>query len=171
HVERSVVPSSGPSLARNASTSAGGASAHSADPGNDFAATSARKHFSARRRSSRTASCLAARSPQARAWRGGWLDSPQMSEVKRKIASESRQASRFDPEWPFEIGRGGNIANSNLGNGNLRPETFGKTRQELPHVDVEGSAETGPWRGKLLKCRAILWRRKSCQDVLTSWWS
>ena len=24
------------------------------------------------------------------------------------------------------------MANSNLGNGNLRPETFGKTRQELP---------------------------------------
>jgi hypothetical protein len=24
------------------------------------------------------------------------------------------------------------VANSNLGNGNLRPETFGKTRQELP---------------------------------------
>jgi hypothetical protein len=32
----------------------------------------------------------------------------------------------------FEIGRGGHVANSNLGNGILRPETFGKTRQELP---------------------------------------
>jgi hypothetical protein len=33
----------------------------------------------------------------------------------------------------FEIGRGGHtVANSNLGNGNLRPETFGRTRQELP---------------------------------------
>jgi hypothetical protein len=36
------------------------------------------------------------------------------------------------PELPFEVGRGGHVANSNLGNGNLRPETFGRTRQELP---------------------------------------
>jgi hypothetical protein len=32
------------------------------------------------------------------------------------------------PKGPFEIGRAGHIANSNLGNGNLPPETFGKTR-------------------------------------------
>ena len=38
---------------------------------------------------------------------------------------------------------------------NLRPETFGETRQELAHVGVEGSAATNFWRGKLRKCRAI----------------
>jgi hypothetical protein len=26
----------------------------------------------------------------------------------------------------------------------LRPETFGKTRQELPHIGVKQSAETDP---------------------------
>ena len=31
--------------------------------------------------------------------------------------------------------------------------------------------ETGPWRGKLLKCRAILCRRKSRRFARTSWWS
>jgi hypothetical protein len=46
------------------------------------------------------------------------------------------------PQGPFEIGRGGHVANSSLGNGNLRPETFGETRRELAHVGVEESAET-----------------------------
>ena len=44
------------------------------------------------------------------------------------------QVSRFDPST-FEIGRGGHVANranGRPGNGNLPPETFGKTRQELP---------------------------------------
>jgi hypothetical protein len=44
---------------------------------------------------------------------------------------EPDQVSRFDPPT-FELGAVGHVANSNLGNGNLRPETFGKTRQELP---------------------------------------
>jgi hypothetical protein len=46
---------------------------------------------------------------------------------------EPDQVSRFDPT--FQIGRGGHVANrsnSNLGNGILRPETFGKTHQVLP---------------------------------------
>jgi hypothetical protein len=30
----------------------------------------------------------------------------------------------------FEIGRGGHVANSNLGNGILRPETFDRTRRQ-----------------------------------------
>jgi hypothetical protein len=34
-----------------------------------------------------------------------------------------------------------------------------------------GAIPGGPWRGKLRKCRAILWRRKSGQDAPTSWWS
>ena len=55
------------------------------------------------------------------------------------------------------------MANSNLGNGNLRPETFGETRQELPLRIAGPPTETGPWRGKLRKCRAILRRRKSCR--------
>ena len=50
-----VVPLSPASLARNASTSASGASAHSVDAGKDFAFTSARKRVSACTRSSRTA--------------------------------------------------------------------------------------------------------------------
>jgi hypothetical protein len=33
------------------------------------------------------------------------------------------KVSRFEPE-AFEIERGGHVANSNLGNGILRPETF-----------------------------------------------
>jgi hypothetical protein len=36
------------------------------------------------------------------------------------------------------------MANTNLGNGNLRPETFGETRRELARVGVEQSAETNP---------------------------
>ena len=44
---------------------------------------------------------------------------------------EPDHVSRFDRPT-LEIGRGGHVANSNLGNGNLRPETFGMTRQELP---------------------------------------
>jgi hypothetical protein len=30
---------------------------------------------------------------------------------------------------------------------------------------------TDPWRGKLRKCRAILWRRKSRRFARTTWWS
>jgi len=32
-----------------------------------------------------------------------------------------------DPQAPFEIEHGGHVANSNPGNGSLRPETFGET--------------------------------------------
>ena len=49
------------------------------------------------------------------------------------------------PELPFEVGRGGHVANSNLGNGNLRPETFGRTRQELPLRIAGPPTETDPW--------------------------
>jgi hypothetical protein len=64
------------------------------------------------------------------------------------------------PELPFEVGRGGHVADSNLGNGILRPETFGKKRLEM-HLRIAGPpTETDPWRAKLRKCRAILWRRK-----------
>jgi len=81
------------------------------------------------------------------------------------------QVSRFEPYGRFEIGRGGYVANSNLGNENLRPETFDRSRREVPLRTAESSAETGPWRGKLRQCRAILWPRKSCRDARTSWWS
>ena len=47
------------------------------------------------------------------------------------------KVSRFEPQGPFEIGRGGHVANSNLGNGNLRPETFGETRRERAHETAE----------------------------------
>jgi hypothetical protein len=61
------------------------------------------------------------------------------------------------PQGPFEIGRVGQVANSNLGNGNLRPETFGETRQELPMRITEPPAETGPWEATygnvVLSCR------------------
>jgi len=73
-----------------------------------------------------------------------------------------------NPQGPFEIERGGHVANSIVGNEDLRPETFGETRQELPPVDAEQSAEAGPWRGKLRKYCAILWPRKSCRDARTS---
>jgi hypothetical protein len=80
------------------------------------------------------------------------------------------QVSRFEPQGPFEIGGGGYVANSNLGNEYLRPETFDRSRREVPLRTAESSADTGPWQGKLRKCRAILWARKSCRDVSTSWW-
>ena len=63
------------------------------------------------------------------------------------------------------------MANSNLGNGNLRPETFGTISQELPLRIAGPPTETDPWRGKLRKCRAILWRRKSRRFARTTWWS
>jgi hypothetical protein len=50
----------------------------------------------------------------------------------------------------------------------MRPETFGKRRQELPHVGVEQSAETGHWRDKRLKYRAVLWRRKTYSNARTA---
>jgi Fatty acid hydroxylase superfamily len=70
-----------------------------------------------------------------------------------------------NPQGPLEIERGGHVPNSILGNEKLRPETFGKTRQELLYGDAEQSHETGPWRGKLRKYRAILWPRKSCRHA------
>jgi hypothetical protein len=65
-----------------------------------------------------------------------------------------------NPHGPFEIGHGGHVANSNLGNRNLRPETFSKRRQEFPLRIAGPLTETGHWRGKLRKCRAILRLRK-----------
>ena len=47
------------------------------------------------------------------------------------------------PKWPFEIGRGGHLANSNLGNGNVRPETLGDTRRERSPERAKPTAETG----------------------------
>jgi hypothetical protein len=52
------------------------------------------------------------------------------------------QCRGSNTQGPFEIGRGGHVANSNLGNGLLRPETFGETRQELPLRIAGPSAET-----------------------------
>jgi hypothetical protein len=46
----------------------------------------------------------------------------------------------------------------------------GNPRTKLQAVDR--GCLTGPWRGKLRKCRAILWRRKSHQFTKTGWfWS
>jgi hypothetical protein len=53
------------------------------------------------------------------------------------------QVSRFaPPKRPFEIRRGGHVANSNLGNGNLRPETLGETRRERSPERAKPTAET-----------------------------
>src|ERR1700722_6761695 len=46
-------------------------------------------------------------------------------------------------------------------------------RHDAPGIalGIRGSStETGPWRGKLLKCRGILWRRKSRRFTRASWW-
>jgi hypothetical protein len=85
----------------------------------------------------------------------------------------SRTGSSLEVRTPraFEIGRGGHVANSNLGNGILRPETFGETPRELALRIAGPPTETDPWRGKLRKCRAILWRRKSRRFARTTWWS
>jgi hypothetical protein len=50
--------------------------------------------------------------------------------VAPKASGQHRHQDRCAglPPPTFEIGRGGHVANSNLGNGNLRPETFGKRR-------------------------------------------
>ena len=59
---------------------------------------------------------------------------PKPCVCAREGAGEASAKCRVsNPQGPFEIGRGGgHVANSNLGNGNLPPETFGKTRQESP---------------------------------------
>jgi hypothetical protein len=47
-------------------------------------------------------------------------------------------------------------------------------RQDAPGIALRiagPTTETGPWRGKLRKCRAILWRRKSRRFARTTWWS
>jgi hypothetical protein len=66
---------------------------------------------------------------------------------------------------------GGHVANCNLGNGILRPETFGTISQELPLRIAGPPTETDPWRGKPRKCRAILRRRKSRRFARTTWWT
>src|ERR1700719_805859 len=46
-------------------------------------------------------------------------------------------------------------------------------RQDAPGIALRiagPTTETGPWRGKLRKCRAILWRRKSRRFARTTWW-
>jgi hypothetical protein len=52
---------------------------------------------------------------------------------------------RFEPRRAVRNRARRTVANSNLGNGNLRPETFGETRLELPLRVAEPPAETGPW--------------------------
>src|ERR1700719_4705929 len=48
-----------------------------------------------------------------------------------------------NPQGQFEIPRGGHVANSNLGNGYLRPETLGETRRERSPERAKPTAETG----------------------------
>jgi hypothetical protein len=81
---------------RKSSNSRLGISATCFEVGNSADATAARKRERALARSSRTALCSLARSPQACAWRGCFDESPQMSEAKRKITSAS-------PPEPSEI--------------------------------------------------------------------
>jgi hypothetical protein len=50
----------------------------------------------------------------------------------------------------------------------------GDFRQDAPGIAPENCrtpTETGPWRGKLRKCRPIVRRRKSRRFARTSWWS
>src|ERR1700722_10671556 len=77
---------------RKSSNSRLGISAICFEVGNSEDVTAARKPESALTLSSRTALCSPARSPHARAWRGGFAFSPQMSEAKRKITSASTYA-------------------------------------------------------------------------------
>ena len=70
---------------RKSSNSRLGISAICFEVGNSEDVTAARKPESALTLSSRTTLCSPARSPHARAWRGGFAFSPQMSEAKRKI--------------------------------------------------------------------------------------
>jgi putative transposase len=42
---------------------------------------------------------------------------------------------------------------------------------EVLDLLVQRRRDKAAARGKLRKCRAILWRRKSCRDTRTSWWS
>ena len=50
-----------------------------------------------------------------------------------------------------------------LRKGNLRPETFGNTRQELPLRIAGTPTESGSSEAPNQKCRLILWSRKSCR--------
>jgi hypothetical protein len=80
-----------------------------------------------------TSSEYEAQANRLRAQIGARVDALQSELTPSNLASEA--ASRIKCRGstpPFEIGRGGHVASSNLGNGNLPAETFGKTRQELP---------------------------------------
>jgi hypothetical protein len=103
----------------------------------------------------------------ARAWARG--AGAGLGTIRRAMLS-AWSSVEVRTSGPFEIGRGGYVANSNLGNENLGPETFDRSRREVPLRTAESSSETGPWRGKLRKCRAMLRPSKSCRDVWTSWW-
>jgi len=57
-------------------------------------------------------------------------DAPLLVRLPARGDPSIRSGSSVEVRPPtFEIGRGGHVENSNLGNGILRPETFGKTRQ------------------------------------------
>jgi hypothetical protein len=53
------------------------------------------------------------------------------SDCHERLIHPSRTGSSV-AELPFELGPGGQVANSNLGNGNLRPETFGENARNCP---------------------------------------
>jgi hypothetical protein len=52
------------------------------------------------------------------------------------------QSVEIRTEGPFEIGRGGHVANGNLGNGILRPETFDPPRRQWAAETVEWAWQT-----------------------------
>jgi hypothetical protein len=54
---------------------------------------------------------------------------------------------------------------------NLAARDFQPHAPGIAPANCRPPTETGPWRGKLRKCRAIVGRRKSRGFARTSWWS
>jgi hypothetical protein len=111
-----------------------------------------------------------ARTPGASA---GVTNDPPLSFVFRRRADSSHPSGssvEVRTPRPGLNQRGGHVANSNLGNEILRPETFDLTRPQWAAETVEWTWQTDFRGRKSRKCRAVLRRRKSRRFARTSWW-
>ena len=73
-------------------------------------------------------------------------------------------------DWPLAIERSRLLANTNSGNGNLRPETLGATRRETSPERAKPTAETGSLRAGYGNVGLISDPGKSRRFAPTSWW-
>jgi hypothetical protein len=74
------------------------------------------------------------------------------------------------PQFSERVSKSDDYRSSIPGNGNLRPETFGRKRRERLIEAAERPAQTESRVDKPRICRVIPYGRKSCQSGATGWW-